>query len=108
MKWVNSCGVVNHLEINDGVVTQAEESQPFIDRAVLDKCNAIRSLRASVKSGGVQHAASIPMLNWSLWRREWMKSHRDMDWHTFEAIKLNNRDFSHLRTGWTRGTNKKL
>jgi len=103
-------GVQHSVEIDhDGNGFYAVEHTPtHIESEILDNCARMRSMH-QISGSAFKHAAHIPINTYMAWKKEWRENHSDTwSWATFEAMKLNNRDFEKLRTGYKRGGSMKL
>lgn len=76
-------------------VMSAERVQSVLDHNAYLRNHAVRNTRAHGR-----HAASIPISEWTNWRKEWMAYHSDKwTWQTYLAAKLADSDNAYMRTG---------
>lgn len=69
-------------------------------QSILDTNAAFRAQgRRPNKNAHGRLAASIPIPVYTEWRKQWREKYRDdWTWKTFLTMKLNSRDYSHLKT----------
>ena len=108
---VSPTGVQHSIEIDhDGDSFTAIEFTPtHVEDEILDECAKLRGL-AQTKGRAFQLAAKIPFNTYIAWKKEWREKYVDTwTWPTFEAMKLNNRDYGKMRAGYKRsGVGMKL
>lgn len=98
-------GVQHSVEIDhdgDGF-TLIEFTPDSVEKEILDSCAQLRSLHQNSKSH-FKHAGRVPIGLHAIWKKEWREKYRETwTWQTFLAMKLNSREYEHLRTGYKRG-----
>lgn len=99
-KSLGYSGVVEtrvHFE-GDEFITEDIQHGPVI-QAILDQNQADRSMGPNRRALG-RHAGRIPLTLLDSWRKEWERKHSDKwEWKTFLVMRMNDRDYSYLRTG---------
>lgn len=103
-------GVQHSVDIDhDGDGFYAIEHTPTrVENQILTDCARKRSLHQR-KGSAFQHAAQIPILTHTMWKKEWREKYaQDFTWQTFLTMKLNSRENCHLRTGNKDGAFGKL
>lgn len=94
----NSNGTYSDVRVNDDELISRDIMPGHAVQSILDGNHELRATRQNPKAFG-RHAARIPKTVWTEWRKQWMTTHRqDWTWQTFLAMKLNSRDYSHLKT----------
>lgn len=105
---VSPTGVQHSIEIDDDGFYALEHTPTVVEDEILDECAKLRGLYQR-KHGGFQLAAKIPLLQYYAWKKEWREKYSDTwTWPTFEAMKLNNRNYGKLRVGYKRSGAMKL
>lgn len=90
------------IEVSDDELIARDVMPGQYVQAILDRNHRLRSLGPNRRAHG-RLAASIPDTVYAEWRKEWMRTYRqDWTWKTFLTMKLNNRDYSFLKTNEAR------
>lgn len=94
--------IETRLHFQDGEMIAEDVLHGRYVQSILDQNQRDRSLGHNPKAMG-RHAARVPLPLLETWRQEWRANHADKwEWSTYLAMKLNSRDYSHLRTGVNR------
>lgn len=93
-------GVIqNHIAVSDDELICRDVMPGHHVQTILDANARVRNDNAHNRKAQGRLAARIPITLWSEWRKEWRTKYRQYStWQTFLAIKINNRDYSYLRT----------
>ena len=96
----NGNGTYTRIDVNDDELISRDIMPGKMVQNILDANAAHRSLgRNPNKHARGRLAASIPITLYTEWKKDWRNNHSDKwSWETFLTVKLNNRDYSHLKT----------
>lgn len=82
-----------HMHSDQLVVSHSQDVEP-----ILRENELARRIQQS-RHSPMRLAASVPILEYQRWRREWRERHADRwTWQTYLAMKLNSPDYQKFRT----------
>ena len=93
-------GTQTIVSADDNELVMADIQTARANQAILDGNKEFRAQgRHPNRAAHGRLAARIPITLYQTWKKDWKMNHSDKwTWKTFLSQKINNRDYSHLKT----------
>jgi hypothetical protein len=96
----NGNGTYTELRVSDDEIISRDVMPGQYVQNILDVNSRFRAEgRQPNRNAHGRLAASIPLPIYTEWRKSWMTKYKDdWSWKTYLTMKINSRDYSHLKT----------
>lgn len=96
---VNPQGVETVVEtLGDGTIITQDRQSPEVVQAIMDKCSEYRQIARKHEEGQMTLYASIPVVIYTNWRRDWDANYREyMNWDEYSWRMLNRPEYAQFK-----------